>query len=205
MKPEKPKKAKASAKRTRASAKEELPAKPKTTASKKASPLKKARVVAARIKAAITRIKQPVPPPPVAPKAAPVREKAAPAPPPARPVRTRISVPPILLEGDTPATPRPSGPGKRYVIGSDAPVPGEEDPFELPEAYGTQRLLLVARDPHWLYAHWDMTAEQLRQHNKKSRDGHLIVRAFRDQPAGDAVIEQHVHPESRNWFVHVGR
>jgi uncharacterized protein len=76
---------------------------------------------------------------------------------------------------------------------------------ELPEAYGTQRLLCVARDPHWLYAHWDLTGEQLRKHNKASRDGHLIVRVFRDQPTGQPVLEQHVHPESRNWFLHVGR
>ncbi len=79
------------------------------------------------------------------------------------------------------------------------------EPAELPEAYGTQRLLLVARDPHWLYAHWDLTSEQLRKHNTASRDKHLIVRVFRDQPSGKPVLEQHVHPESRNWFLHVGR
>ena len=114
-------------------------------------------------------------------------------------------MPSILLEGDAPAAPRPSGPGQRYAVGSAEPLAGEIEPRELPEAYGTERLLLVARDPHWLYAHWDMTLEQLRRHNSASRDGHLIVRVFHDQPGGELVLEQHVHPESRNWFLHVGR
>jgi hypothetical protein len=113
-------------------------------------------------------------------------------------------VPPILLEGDATPVPRQSGPGERYAIGSTEAASLEGETIDLPEAYGTQRLLLIARDPHWLYAHWDMTADQLRRHNNASRDGHLIVRVFRDQLAGKPVVEQHVHPESRNWFLHVG-
>ncbi|HMJ91829.1 MAG TPA: DUF4912 domain-containing protein [Candidatus Acidoferrum sp.] len=74
---------------------------------------------------------------------------------------------------------------------------------ELPESYGTRRLLLAARDPHWLYAHWDFTNEQLKQVNSASRDGHLVLRVFKGQVNGKPIIEQHVHPESRNWFIHV--
>src|SRR6185436_4787433 len=94
---------------------------------------------------------------------------------------------------------------ERYTSPSGPPPASESEIIELPESYGTQRLLLVARDPHWLYAHWDMTAEQLRKHNAASRDKHLVVRVFQNQPAGKPVLEQHVHPESRNWFLHVGR
>jgi hypothetical protein len=202
MKPEKPKKAKTSAKRTRTSAKQESSAKagPKAGASKSSGPLKKARAVVARIKSAIVPGGKTVKP------AANVTTPAEAAPS-ARstPPRKKLAVPPILLEGDAPSATRPSGPGKRYEISSDPLRLAEAETLELPEAYGTQRLLLVARDPHWLYVHWDMTTDQLRQHNQQSRDGHLVVRVFRDQPAGAPVVEQHVHPESRNWFVHVGR
>jgi len=75
---------------------------------------------------------------------------------------------------------------------------------ELPEAYGTQKLLLTARDPNWLYAHWDMTREPLREYNRRSADGHLVLRVFIDQVAGEPFVEAHVNPESRNWFAHVG-
>lgn len=185
MKPEKPKKAKASAKRTRTSVSEKLSAllkrKPKTAAPEPKPSSKK-----------------------VLPPKAPVKTIAA-SKTTKQPVRRKVAVPPILLEGDAPTAPRPSGPGERYVLGGAAIVSLGEESAELPESYGTQRLLLVARDPHWLYAHWDLTGEQLRKHNAASRDKHLIVRVFRDQPAGAPVAEQHVHPESRNWFLHVGR
>jgi uncharacterized protein len=113
------------------------------------------------------------------------------------------SIPALLLEGDQPPAPARTGPGERYALGATTPPAESSETGDLPEAYGTRRLLLTARDPHWIYAHWDFTNDQLRQVNSASRDGHLIVRVFRDQPGGNPVVEQHVHPESRNWFIHV--
>jgi len=75
----------------------------------------------------------------------------------------------------------------------------------LPESYGTGRLFLAVRDPHCLYAHWDLSLEQQRDYNALSADRHLIVRLHRDQPATKPLHEIHVHPESRYWFVHVER
>jgi hypothetical protein len=117
-------------------------------------------------------------------------------------------VPPILLEGDEAATPDAEGPGQCYLLG--LPLPGEpleatRESGELPEAYGTAKLLLTARDPHWLYVHWDLTREQLQEYNRRSADGHLILRVFIDHPTSEPYVETHVNPESRNWFVHVGR
>jgi hypothetical protein len=82
--------------------------------------------------------------------------------------------------------------------------PPLEQRKELPEAYGTKTLLLMARDPHWLYAHWDLTREQLQHYNGLSVDHHLILRVYIDRIAGEPITNVHVHPESRNWFVHVG-
>jgi uncharacterized protein len=125
---------------------------------------------------------------------------------PKRPATRRApAVPAILLEGDAPVVLRPSGPGQRYDLGAGQASFTTTEALELPDAYGTERLLLIARDPHWVYAHWDMTADQLQNHNASSRDGHLVVRVFRDRVMGEPVLEQHVHPESRNWFLHVGR
>jgi len=119
-----------------------------------------------------------------------------------------LKVPSILLEGDEPPAPTAGGPGQRYALGPTPPpehvgVTGESG--ELPEAYGTEKLLLTARDPNWLYAHWDLTREQLREYNRRSADGHLVLRVFIDQVGGEPFVEAHVNPESRNWFVHVGR
>ena len=120
-----------------------------------------------------------------------------------------IAVPPLLLEGDEPSrTPAVGGPGSRYALGPSAPpvhAARLDETGDLPDAYGTQKLLLTARDPHWLYAHWDFTREQMKRLNALSADGHLILRVFADRIAGEPVVTQHVHPDSRNWFVFVGR
>ena len=124
----------------------------------------------------------------------------------AAPTKPALRIPPILLEGDAPTAPPASGPGRRYALGPTRPAPPETaEPADLPEAYGTQRLLLAARDPHWLYAAWDLTREQLKTYNRLSIDKHLVLRVYKDAIAGQPVSETHVHPESRNWFINVSQ
>jgi hypothetical protein len=66
-------------------------------------------------------------------------------------------------------------------------------------------LFLTARDPHWIYAHWDINAAVQFQHNARSADRHLILRMHERDLSTDTVTEIHVHPESRHWFAHVER
>jgi len=117
-----------------------------------------------------------------------------------------MQVPAILLEGDQPSFPSVSGPGQKYALG---PVPPsqhfETTEAELPEAYGTRQLFLTARDPHWLYAHWDLTRDQQTRCNTRSGDGHLVLRVYPRKLEGHPISEIHVHPESRHWFAHVER
>ena len=116
-------------------------------------------------------------------------------------------VPAILLEGDYPPPQAVSGPGQRYSIGPGVAEPpySSEEPGDLPEAYGTQRLLLTARDPQWVYAHWDLTREQQRQYNQLSAEGHLTLKVYENEVGGRVAAAAQVHPESRHWFVHVGK
>lgn len=114
-------------------------------------------------------------------------------------------IPPILLEGDEPAPAPASGPGQRYALGPTPPIEKLQTEGDLPESYETGELLLTARDPHWLYTHWDLSDDQQRRCNAFSRDGHLVVRIYIEAPGGKPVAEVHVHPESRHWFIHVGQ
>jgi hypothetical protein len=120
--------------------------------------------------------------------------------------REKIEAPPILLEGDQPAPPAASGPGQKYALGPTPPAQSlETENGELPEAYGTKKIFLTARDPHWLYAHWDLTREQQLKLNMRSADGHLVLRIYAKKIEGHPFSEIHVHPESRHWFAHVER
>jgi hypothetical protein len=145
---------------------------------------------------------------PPAPIPAPVG-KPAPAAPVTRAVRpvrkAPPRIPPILLEGDKPGPTHASGPGQRYALGPTAPVEKLQTEGELPQSYGTGAVLLTARDPHWLYTHWDLSDEQQRRYNAFSRDGHLAVRVYIEAAGGKPAVEVQVHPESRHWFVHVER
>jgi hypothetical protein len=90
-------------------------------------------------------------------------------------------------------------------LGPTPPAEKLEPEGELPDTYGTQQLLLAARDPYWLYAHWDLTPQQQRHYNSLAADRHLVLRVYLDAPGGRPFTEVHVHPESRHWFIHVGR
>ena len=120
-------------------------------------------------------------------------------------LKLQLEIPPILLEGDKPEVAPIGGPGQKYAIGPVPPAERLEEEGELSEAYGTRRLLLIARDPHWLYAHWDFTREQLRHYNLLSAERHLTLRIHVDRASDRPVAEVPVHPESRHWFVHVDR
>jgi hypothetical protein len=120
--------------------------------------------------------------------------------------KKKIEVPKILLEGDEAPVSLASGPGKKFELGPEpvAQTFGAAE-GELPEAYGTKKLFLTARDPHWLYANWDLTQEQLSKLNIRSADGHLVLRIYANTVEGHPLYEIHVHPESRHWFAHVER
>jgi hypothetical protein len=117
---------------------------------------------------------------------------------------TEPDVPPILLEGDAPPAIPASGPGEKFSLGAFPPAQSFSG-GELPESYGTKKLFLTARDPHWLYAHWDLTRPQQLELNSSSTDGHLVLRIFAGKIEGHPAYEIHVHPESRHWFAHVER
>jgi len=125
---------------------------------------------------------------------------------PTGPAGPSLKIPGILLEEDEPAPLPMTGPGQKFWLRPTSPG-GQAGPegFGLPAAYGTQRLLLAARDPHWLYAHWDLTPPQQRHYNALSIDHHLVVRVYSGPLSGRPAAEVPVHPESRHWFVHVAR
>src|SRR6185503_15179438 len=53
-----------------------------------------------------------------------------------------VDVPPILLEGDTSSPPSASGPGQRYATPGRTEAAKPATTAELPEAYGTKKLVL---------------------------------------------------------------
>ncbi|MBC7104851.1 MAG: DUF4912 domain-containing protein, partial [Firmicutes bacterium] len=91
----------------------------------------------------------------------------------------------------------------------DTPGPGEP---QLPATYGTDRLVLLARDPHWLYAYWEISAT--RQEEFKATLGPAVwqasspvLRLYDVTPGEPAAgyLEIAVREDADNWHIHVGR
>lgn len=117
--------------------------------------------------------------------------------------KTEFTLPAFLLEGDEPSYPL-SGSGEKFALGPTPPLDHfDEAKAPLPDSYGTGRLFLTARDPHWLYAHWDFTMQEQFRYNAQSVDRHMVLRLHDAEQPGSHISEVHVHPESRHWFTHV--
>ena len=130
---------------------------PKKTAPKKAAPKKAAPKKAAPRKAA---------PKKAAPKKA-APKKAAPkkaAPKKAAPRRRRRSsaaalVPPGAIPGLSEEDQIRSA---KYLPREQPKRVFEEDRFLFPESYGVNRVRLLVRDPEWIFAYWDVSAETMK-------------------------------------------
>jgi uncharacterized protein len=82
------------------------------------------------------------------------------------------------------------------------PIPEIPKP-ELPAAYGTGRLLLAARDPRCIYAHWDLTLDQLRGFNSLSAHHHMVLRVQQQSPFKLPPVEVPLPAEAWHSFVPV--
>ncbi len=80
----------------------------------------------------------------------------------------------------------------------------EENLGDLPEAYGTGRLFLVARDPHWLFAYWDLSWQQMADARKLAVDERLVLRVL-EKNHTRPIQELTLHHDSHNWYIHVGK
>lgn len=113
------------------------------------------------------------------------------------------AIPPILLEDDDPE-PGPANEDPKFALGpgsGSAPTP--TTPAELPQAYGTGRLLLMASDPANLYAHWDLDDSQRTRFAALSGDGLLRLRVRRENADGPLEAELPVDAQSNHRFIPV--
>jgi hypothetical protein len=116
------------------------------------------------------------------------------------------TLPGILFESEALDSAVPGGPGERYALGPtplSKPVAAVDETPELPASYGTERLILLARDPHSLYAAWDISPTRLGELSSLSTDGRLALRVYGGLVGGQPESEIEVHPDSQHWFIHV--
>jgi hypothetical protein len=73
----------------------------------------------------------------------------------------------------------------------------------LPESYGTKKLFLVARDPHILFAYWDLNKVQYQEAARAAHDGKVFLEVY--VPGEGRVQQIHIWDTHKNWYLQVNR
>lgn len=112
-----------------------------------------------------------------------------------------LTVPGLLLEGDPVAVQPFAGPGRRFAtpvqpLPATGPGLPDADSPELEEDYGTGRLWLAARDPHTLYASWDLSPGQA-----AAAGTELSLRIYRGESPVGGFRQVAVPVGSRSVFI----
>lgn len=86
-----------------------------------------------------------------------------------------------------------------------------EETYTLPERYGIDRLVLMARDPNWVYAYWEITHEKYRQmYEKHLRDWGLsrpVLRIYELTPGQGRHKEMDIFVDDHtdNWYIKISK
>jgi hypothetical protein len=120
----------------------------------------------------------------------------------ADPLAPMLKIPPILLEGDETMAPPLEEASPKFAVGSIAVTTGlEAGGAVLPDAYGTERLWLAARDPHCLYARWDVTSKKQQNYCALAAGNRLVLRVYAEAAQDRVIIEVTVPSELRHCFI----
>jgi hypothetical protein len=82
-------------------------------------------------------------------------------------------------------------------------LPAYEFLGHLPDSYGTKKLFLVPRDPHILFAYWDLSQVQYQEAAHAAHDGKVFLELY--VPNEGRVQQIHVWDSHRNWYLQVNR
>jgi uncharacterized protein len=122
------------------------------------------------------------------------------------PAKKPVSFSPALNAESSPSSPAPV-----VSAAATAPVPAVKaqdlPAYEflgyLPESYGTKKLFLVARDPHILFAYWDLSPIQYQEAARAAHDGKVFLEVY--VPGEGRVQQIHIWDCHKNWYLQVNR
>ena len=74
------------------------------------------------------------------------------------------------------------------------------DATEIPQSYGTDRLVLLVQSPRWAYAFWDISEKTKKEIEK---GGKPRLRLVKPGPggSGETIVDFAVTLESRSWYI----
>ena len=100
-------------------------------------------------------------------------------------------------------------PGSHTVVAERLPV---EPPTDLPTRYGVDRLVILVRDPHWVYAWWELTEPRLREGLQQiGVEAEVVLRVYDisnldwDGQNHHGHFDIEIEDLAGNWYIELGR
>ncbi len=95
------------------------------------------------------------------------------------------------------------------------PPGGLEPPYHLPESYGENHIVAMAKNPEWLYAYWEVTPTRQEEYSRANGPGSWevsrpLLRVY--DVTGREVVDNHalitdipINDFAKSWYIHVGK
>lgn len=81
------------------------------------------------------------------------------------------------------------------------------DSMDIPSRYDITRIIALVRDPHWIFAYWEITAERFRElENRYKRQWtscRMILRVYDRTEKKSSYFDIETGPDARNWYINV--
>lgn len=78
-------------------------------------------------------------------------------------------------------------------------VPAYDYLGELPDSYGSKKMFLVARDPYWIFAYWDLTWQQFQEAAHAAHDGKVFLQLY--DASGTRLQQIQINEGTKNWYL----
>jgi hypothetical protein len=146
-------------------------------AAKPAAPAPAAKAPKTRVKAAKAAAKKPA-----------VRKSAEPAKAPTEPIRQAVE------EG-------------KFYLGAEQRVMPPVEAIEIPKGYHVDRIVAMARDPHWIFTYWEVTDGKYRELERAFGpvwpSCKMILRVYDRAAADERHFDIVLTREARTWYINV--
>ena len=168
---------------------------------------------------------KPAPAPPVtarpaAAKPAAPKPRAKAAPPAPKIAKAKVQVKPAKAAGKKAAPPKKAEPetaarepirqaaeeGKFY-LGADQRAMPPVEAIDIPKSYHADRIVAMVRDPHWLFAYWEVTDRKYRELERTFGSTwascKMILRVYDKSSGKQGHFDIVLTREARTWYVNV--
>lgn len=96
--------------------------------------------------------------------------------------------------------------GKYYLGVEEKAMPPLES-LDIPSDYDIDRVQAMVRDPHWIFAYWEVTGERYGALQKQFGDEwnrcRMILRVYDRSDGGVTHFDIELSDDARNWYIHV--